>query len=156
MIHLNIEPAYKELELEDLLSIAAQTALVHGGGDKSDLTLVITSDKELRKLNKQFRGIDQATDVLAFPSETGPESAHRYLGDVIISLARARSQAKAAGHALSEELQLLTVHGVLHLLGHEHGEPGKKAKMWATQEKILHELGVTIDVDKVVTAHSES
>jgi probable rRNA maturation factor len=79
-----------------------------------------------------------------------------YLGDIVISLPRARHQASAAGHSLNDELQLLVVHGVLHLLGHDHDTPNRKKKMWAVQDEILRNLGVRIDVDNAVTARSSS
>jgi probable rRNA maturation factor len=67
-----------------------------------------------------------------------------YLGDIAISLPRATAQAEAAGHPVAAELQLLTVHGVLHLLGHDHAEPEEKAAMWAAQAAVLATLGVTL------------
>ena len=104
-------------------------------------------------LNKQFRGIDLTTDVLSFPTEKG-EKGPGYLGDVIISVQRAKVQAKEAGHSLSEELTMLVVHGVLHLLGYDHSESEGKAKMWKAQEVILRELGISLDVDLAVAAYS--
>ena len=73
-----------------------------------------------------------------------PNSDKLYLGDVVISAPRAQAQASAGGHAYVEEMQLLVVHGVLHLLGHDHGEPDEKQRMWALQSEILAELGCTL------------
>ena len=115
-------------------------AIMHAAGD---LTVVLADDGRLRSLNKAFLHIDAPTDVLSFPSaDTDPETGHSYLGDVIISLPRARSQAAQAGHAFEAELQLLVVHGVLHLLGHDHAEPNGKKRMWAVQIRALKELGI--------------
>ncbi|HLA08708.1 MAG TPA: rRNA maturation RNase YbeY, partial [Anaerolineales bacterium] len=83
------------------------------------------------------------TDVLSFPaSETDPETGSRYLGDILLSIPRAQEQATAAGHALDSEVQLLVVHGVLHLLGYDHAEAKEKRKMWKAQEEILVQLGL--------------
>jgi probable rRNA maturation factor len=88
-------------------------------------------------------GQNTATDVLAFPSEeSDPDSGARYLGDVLISIPRAAEQAAVAGHSLEAEAQLLVVHGVLHLLGHDHTVAADKARMWAAQAEILGELGL--------------
>ena len=155
MIHLNVEPAYKEAKIEKLLTKAAESALKYEGMQANELSLVITGDKKLVELNTRFRGIKEVTDVLSFPSDMDAGSGPRYLGDIVISLPRARAQAKAAGHPTSYELQLLTVHGVLHLLGYDHGKPHQKAKMWAAQDKILRELGIKIKIDGAVTDQSK-
>lgn len=154
MIHLHIEPPYGQLKLEKMLKKAGEVALVHEGMESSDFSLVITGDIKIRNLNKQFRGINKATDVISFPFDPAGEGP-RYLGDVVISLPRARAQAKASGHSLRNELQLLTVHGVLHLLGYDHGTQREKAEMWTAQDEILHELGVRITVDDAVATHSK-
>jgi probable rRNA maturation factor len=97
----------------------------------------------MRALNRSYLGIDAPTDVLAFPaSELDPETGRRYLGDVLLSLPRAERQAKDAGHGLEAELQLLVVHGVLHLLGYDHASPDEKARMWAAQAEVLGRLGL--------------
>ncbi len=105
------------------------------------LSLLVTDDAALRRLNSQFLGIDRPTDVLSFPSaEMDPEGGVRYYGDIAISLPRAQAQAKAARHSLLAELQLLVVHGVLHLLGHDHARAQEKARMWQAQADILSTL----------------
>ncbi len=110
---------------------------------QGDLSVVLTDDEQLQELNRDYLGIDAPTDVLSFPaSETDPESGQAYLGDILISAQRAAQQAEAAGHALDAEVQLLVVHGVLHLLGHDHAEPAEKARMWKAQAAILKSLGL--------------
>ncbi len=112
-------------------------------GENSDISIVIGNDEMLRKLNLAYRQVNEATDVLAFPSgEVDPDTHTKYLGDVIISLPRAQQQAAAHGHALLEELQLLVVHGMLHLLGYDHEQDDDKQKMQSAQERILRQLGV--------------
>lgn len=148
MINLLISDPYLEMVDGDKLEHAALAALQQQGEvDELDLSLVIEDDERLHQLNQEFLGIDAPTDVLSFPSgeeEPDPETERFYLGDVIISYPRALEQAAAAGHAVMDELRLLVVHGVLHLLGHDHADPEEKARMWAAQSEILRGLGVTI------------
>jgi len=109
----------------------------------ADLTLVVSDDDAIRELNRNFLGNDSPTDVLSFPAnEMDPETGRRYLGDVIISLPRAREQAEGAGHPVEAELQLLVIHGVLHLLGYDHAEAEEKALMWAAQAQVLECIGM--------------
>ncbi len=109
----------------------------------ADLTLVVSDDDAIRELNRNFLGNDSPTDVLSFPAnEMDPETGRRYLGDVIISLPRAREQAEGAGHLVEAELQLLVIHGVLHLLGYDHAEAEEKALMWAAQAQVLERIGM--------------
>jgi probable rRNA maturation factor len=105
---------------------------------------VLADNVRLQELNRNYLGIDAPTDVLSFPaSETDPETGARYLGDILISIPRAEEQAQSGGHPLEAELQLLVVHGVLHLLGYDHAETGEKAKMWKAQSEILEALGLS-------------
>jgi len=126
-----------------LLERAADEALrVAGEPSPGGLTVLISDDAQLHELNRQYLGIDAPTDVLSFPAdETDPDTGERYLGDVIISHPRAASQAASAGHSLEDELRLLVVHGVLHLLGYDHAAPDEKAHMWEIQAQILRSLG---------------
>ncbi len=129
---------------EELLERAAHAALAHEDESQdAELSIVLTDNEHLQELNLNYLGIDAPTDVLSFPaSETDPESGARYIGDILISIPRAQSQADAAGHPLESEVQLLVVHGVLHLLGHDHAEPEEKARMWKAQAEILESLGL--------------
>ncbi len=122
---------------------AARAALTHQGvASAAELTLLVTTDERMRDLNWRFLGEDRPTDVLAFPSSAGlDEPGTRYLGDLCISLPRAKEQAQSRGHPLAAELSLLVVHGVLHLLGHDHDRRAQKARMWKAQGDILEELG---------------
>lgn len=131
-----------------LLEQAACAALDHQSAD-GDLTIVLTDDEQLHLLNRDYLGVDAPTDVLSFPaSETDPETGRRYLGDILLSVSRAETQARAAGHPLEDEARLLVVHGVLHLLGHDHAEAEEKAKMWKAQGEVLEGLGVKVNVDR--------
>lgn len=109
-----------------------------------DLTILVSDDAQLRQLNHQFLGIDEPTDVLSFPAgHIDPDTNTTYLGDIVLSYPRASEQAIAAGHPLEEELRLLAVHGVLHLLGYDHAEPEEQAVMWNAQDQILKRLRET-------------
>jgi probable rRNA maturation factor len=129
----------------DLIKRAAETTLEHefGGRARGDLTVRETGDAGIQALNRDYLGHDDPTDVLSFPAdEVDPATGVRYLGDVAISIARAAEQARRAGHSLEAEAQLLVVHGVLHLLGHDHADPADKERMWAAQAEILEQLGL--------------
>lgn len=140
MIHIESEFPFPEA----LLKRAAQAALVHQAQPLDvELSIVLTNEARLHELNLNYLGIDAPTDVLSFPaSETDPQSGARYIGDVLISIPRAQAQADVAGHPLESEVQLLVIHGVLHLLGHDHAEVEEKARMWKAQGEILSELGL--------------
>ena len=146
MIHIQIGEPYEASVEPELLEKAALAVLQHQAYDlAAELSVVIDSDEKLRQLNRDFLGIDAPTDVLSFPSEEfDPDEQAEYIGDVVISFPRALTQAQAAGHAVVNEIQLLVVHGVLHLLGHDHAETQEKSKMWQAQSEILASLGVTI------------
>lgn len=128
----------------ELVEKAALVALKHQAAPAEvELTIVLSNDAQLRELNLQWRGINAPTDVLSFPSEENdPETGFRYLGDIIISVETVARQAARAGHPVEAEAQLLTVHGILHLLGHDHAEEEEKARMWAAQAEILETLGL--------------
>lgn len=143
MIHIEINPSLQIDLAPGILEHAAEAVLSHESTD-GDLTIVSTDDAQLHELNREYLDIDAPTDVLSFPaSETDPETARRYLGDILISIPRAEAQAYAAGHALEAEVQLLVVHGVLHLLGYDHAGVDDKARMWKAQVEVLERLGLS-------------
>jgi probable rRNA maturation factor len=134
--------------LRRLLHLAAQKTLDHQSITFQDqLSILLTNDNALQALNRQHLDKDYPTDVLAFPAaETDPENGAAYLGDVIISIEQAEVQAGRAGHTLEAELQLLVVHGVLHLLGYDHAGHAEQIVMWQAQSEILNVLNVEIDL----------
>jgi probable rRNA maturation factor len=140
MIHIESEISFPQ----DLLERAARATLEHEAQSlDSELSVILTDDARLHELNLNYLGVDAPTDVLSFPaSETDPETGARYIGDILISIPRAQTQADAAGHSLEAEVQLLVVHGVLHLVGHDHAEAKEKARMWKAQAEILERLGL--------------
>jgi probable rRNA maturation factor len=142
VIHIEANPSLQTTLTPEALERAALAVLAHASTD-GDLSIVLTDDTQLHKLNRNYLDIDAPTDVLSFPaSETDPETARRYLGDILISVPRAEEQARAAGHSLEAEAQLLVVHGALHLLGHDHAEGQEKARMWKAQAEVLERLGL--------------
>ena len=140
MIYIETEFPFPETMLEQ----AALAALQHENQpSESELSIILTNDSKLHELNLNYLGVDAPTDVLSFPaSETDPETGARYIGDILISMPRAQAQADVAGHPLESEMQLLVVHGILHLLGHDHAEAEEKARMWKAQAEILEHLGL--------------
>jgi probable rRNA maturation factor len=95
---------------------------------RAEFHCLITGDAELQQLNQQYRGKDEPTDVLSFPGEAP------YLGDIAVSMARARAQAKQFGHTPDDELRILMLHGVLHLTGLDHetdsGQMARAEQRW--------------------------
>jgi probable rRNA maturation factor len=134
-----------QVDLEVLQRAAQKTLDLDGTQPQADLSLVLTDDGQVRALNAQYMGIDAPTDVLSFSGgETDPDTQAYYLGDVVISYPQALLQAQSGGHKLMDELQLLVVHGALHLLGYDHAEDAEKARMWARQAEILSYLGCAV------------
>ena len=117
-----------------LLRIAKKTLRAeHASGS---VTIYITDNAEIRKLNRQFHGTNAPTDVLSFPFRRGGVTPPLH-GDIVISYEQARAQARAVGWRIRDELELLTVHGILHLLGYDDQTPRARARMWKKQCKIL-------------------
>ncbi|PZD93932.1 rRNA maturation RNase YbeY [Paenibacillus sambharensis] len=141
--------------LEQLLQLAAEAEKVEAG----EVALLFTDDAGIHRLNRDYRGIDRPTDVLSFAmqedsaeepeivfevedeSEEDPFSG--MLGDIIISVERARAQSEEYGHSLEREIGFLFVHGFLHLLGYDHGTEAEEQQMTSKQEAILQQAGLS-------------
>ncbi|MCS6938774.1 MAG: rRNA maturation RNase YbeY [Roseiflexaceae bacterium] len=115
-----------------------------------EISILITDDAELQRLNQTYRGVDAPTDVLSFAeaddssSFVRPPDAPRYLGDIAVSWDRVVAQAVEYGHSRERELAFLVVHGILHLLGYDHERgPVDEASMRAREEAILGALGLS-------------
>ena len=128
-------------------STFATKALAAISDNEASATNAFVSDKKIRELNRQFRGIDKATDVLSFPQDepvgeafplVGP--APRPLGDIVISGDRVRAQAADYGHSQRRELAYLAVHGLLHLLGFDHETEPDRERMRRAEESALAEI----------------
>jgi probable rRNA maturation factor len=132
--------------IEKELKAAAYILLKNEHVLSAMITILLTDDKTMRSLNRQFRSEDKSTDVLSFPfgEELGLLGDQPpYLGDVAISVPYARRQAEAQGHSTTAEIQLLAIHGILHLLGYDHDTQDAKGKMWAVQRQVLDQLNLT-------------
>jgi len=122
-----------------------------------EVALTFTDDEGIRRMNRDYRGVDAPTDVLSFPMrESGdgeipivydggdaPEAEDEPLGDIVISVQRAIAQSREYGHSVEREIGFLFVHGLLHLLGYDHGDEASEKEMFERQERILAEVGLT-------------
>ena len=133
---------YSHLDINhELLEASIQTTLSEFQRTDVDITLRLTDDTEMSSLNRIYRGIDKPTDVLSFNQDfTDPETGHYYLGDIVISVETARTQAYDHGHSLNKECTFLVVHGTLHLLGFDHDTPEKTTEMWKIQEMLFNQV----------------
>jgi probable rRNA maturation factor len=104
---------------------------------RGDIAVAIVSDARMRILNKKYRRMDTATDVLSFPSD-----APRALGDIVIASGVARRQAREAGHAYAVELKILALHGLLHLLGYDHHDPADGGRMARLERRLRAKGGL--------------
>ncbi len=135
-----------------------------GGLAESDVPLaaefVFTDEEEIRRLNRELRGVDKVTDVLSFPSLEGikgeplkkadyaadiDDEGNLFIGSVAVCTSRAREQAEEYGHSYNRELHYLLVHGVMHCLGYDHMTDGERAEMREREESVLKKLGLTRD-----------
>nr|WP_290665454.1 rRNA maturation RNase YbeY [Ardenticatena sp.] len=144
MLSLHIDPRFASLVDKERLHRAVETALrAEQAPPHATLSLVIVDDDEMSRLHLQFRGEDGPTDVLTFPAAATPEEEECYLGDIIVCWPQAERQAaEFGGHPPHEELELLAVHGVLHLLGYDDEEENARRTMWARQAAIMEQLGL--------------
>jgi len=127
-----------------LVKVAPRTAV-------GTVTVVVTTDRRIRALNRTWRGVDKATDVLSFPAgeDPGPD---RHLGDVVIARETAARQARAEGHAVATEMRVLALHGLLHLLGYDHErDSGDMARI---ERRLRRKGGLPAGLIERVPAHS--
>ncbi len=131
------DEAWRELaDVEALVVTAAEAALVDV---KAHVTVLLTDDAAIQDLNARFRGKDVPTNVLSFPA---PETARPHLGDIALAHGVCASEAAAQGKTLADHLSHLVVHGVLHLLGHDHEDDAPAEAMEATERAVLAGIGV--------------
>ena len=131
----------KELDIKRLQRASSTAFNLLGFDAQPEITLQITDDRTIQEFNRQYRGIDEATDVLSFENAfIDPESGETYLGDILISYETARRQADARGLDMMAEIEMLLVHGILHLAGMDHATRAEWEEMSALQDAILKEL----------------
>ncbi len=142
MLTLKARQIYrKELDTKRLQRAFQKTFCFLEMDPQTEVTLQLTDDKTIQNFNLQYRGVDEATDVLSFENTfTDPESGATYLGDILISFETAKNQAEVRGQELMAELEMLLVHGLLHLIGMDHSELSDWEEMSAAQDSILSEL----------------
>ena len=122
----------------------------------AEISITFTDNKGIQELNKQYRDKDIETDVLSFPmGETGVydtdmETGAKILGDVVISMEKARDQAQLYGHSLQREVGYLTAHSVLHLLGYDHMENLDRVRMREKEELVMEQLGLPASSSYIV------
>lgn len=149
---ISIEPDTLAVEdyIESEIIRAAELVGKLYDAENSELSITLTDDEHIHELNKNFRGVDRPTDVLsfAFRESDEPEILNQQteiLGDIIISLERAKMQAEDFGHPYLREVIFLTVHGLLHLLGYDHMEETDRVEMEREQDFVMAELGIGRD-----------
>jgi metalloprotein, YbeY/UPF0054 family len=131
-------------QLAAMLNQAIEEGIRRSGrSDEAEVSLMLVDDQRIHALNLEYRGVDRPTDVLSFAlqeeMEEEPDSdfADGMLGDIVISVPRARAQAEEYGHSFERELVYLAVHGTLHLLGYDHEEETAKLEMRRKEEEVM-------------------
>ncbi|MBQ6517201.1 MAG: rRNA maturation RNase YbeY [Anaerolineaceae bacterium] len=134
------------IDSEKLEQIAS-TVLSDYYDEMPDFTLTFVEPEAIRELNKTYRDTDSVTDVLSFESdgEYDPETGLEYLGDIIICAQQAEKQAEQSGHSFENEIALLEIHGLLHLLGYDHMDDDQKEEMWKYQDMYLEKCGIHLN-----------
>ncbi|MBI2846926.1 MAG: rRNA maturation RNase YbeY [Chloroflexi bacterium] len=140
-------PFQDKINPKDIQHLVEKTLEMNGVSSPVELGIDITDDKTVHKLNLKYRGIDRTTDVLAFHFHGEgefvlPPNGVLHLGDVVISCTQAERQAQEQVHSLKDELALLVVHGVLHLLGYDHEEPAQARRMRGKEARVLKSVGL--------------
>lgn len=142
-------------ELEAMVEKVVQKTLEEEVEGDYEVSISFVDNEEIRQLNKQYRDKDSATDVLSFPLMEFEETDENYeneeeyvqedklLGDIVISLEKAKEQAEEYGHSFERELAFLVTHGILHLLGMDHEDEDEEKEMISKQDRILSLLNIT-------------
>ena len=135
---------YKEkIETEDLKKLVDQI-IKRFSVEQAEFNIIFVDNDYIHKLNKEYRNIDRATDVITFALEDNMDIKLdiRILGDIYISIDKTKEQAQEYGHSFFRELSFLTVHGMLHLLGYDHQNEQAEKIMFSLQDEILNEAGI--------------
>lgn len=137
---IEVTPELKKL----IVNSVAQSLKYEEFPDKCEVSVTLTDNEEIHVLNREYRGVDRPTDVLSFPIfDEDDMGGKTILGDIVLSLERAREQALEFGHSFEREVAFLTVHSMLHLLGYDHEEgKAQESEMFTRQESILCKMGL--------------
>ncbi|MCI8464614.1 MAG: rRNA maturation RNase YbeY [Lachnospiraceae bacterium] len=147
---------------EEIIPSVVETALtLEGCPYETEISVTLTSEEEVRRLNREFRGIDKTTDVLSFPMTDfarpadfdfleeadasdcfNPETGELLLGDIVLSVEKIKEQATSYGHSLKRELAFLTAHSMLHLMGYDHMEEEERTVMEERQRLLMEALDI--------------
>ncbi len=155
MLDLSIEnqqdrvPVSPELE-NQLIEVALACVRYEGIEAECEVSVLLTDNQGIQKLNAEYRNKDEATDVLSFPQFDSLKDEEDLmpaitLGDIVISVERAQEQAEEFGHSFLREICYLTAHSMFHLFGYDHMEEADKAVMRQREEEVLEDLGITRD-----------
>ncbi|WP_201779720.1 rRNA maturation RNase YbeY [Oxobacter pfennigii] len=151
----NRQSQFEAEPIEKLIKKVAKKAIEYEGVNSNpQISVILVDNKEIKEINRVYRKIDSATDVLSFPQidypadlenkeNIDPDTGELVLGDIAISLERAYEQSKEYNHTFEREVAFLTVHGVLHLLGYDHETEEERNIMRVKEEEILGMLGIT-------------
>lgn len=147
MISIHVRKPYiRKVSKKRIIHVVKQTLIDQQQDESFDLSILVCSDMEITTYNKMYRQIDQPTDVLSFTNnEIDPETNSRILGDIVVSFDTAYSQAQQAKNDLQTEIDMLIIHGVLHLLGFDHDDVTNKSIMWKNQYKLHKKLGIIVN-----------
>lgn len=155
---INLENTQEQVELEPVVLERLQEGLqavarLNDLADEAEVDVTIVDDAEIHELNREYRGMDKATDVLSFALDEASEDSdepelldapeEHLFGDIIISAETALRQAEEYGHGLERELTYLAVHGMFHLLGYDHMTEAEKAVMRAKEEEALRAINLS-------------
>ena len=145
---INTEELNEPLELNEEKYMKIAEAILNDFCEElPEFTLTFVEPEAIQELNRTYRGVDAVTDVLSFESdgEIDPETNVEYLGDIVICSAQAAKQAEQSGHSLADEIALLEIHGLLHLLGYDHGTDEEREEMWKYQNMYLDQFGIKLN-----------
>lgn len=141
------ESAATDVDTDAILAVARHALTGTGVSPLAELSVLLVDAEYMADLNHRWLGGEGPTDVLAFPMDEGgvdrgPTEENgggpALLGDIVLCPEVAQRQARSAGHPVGDELELLTVHGILHLLGYDHAEPEEEREMFTLQSRLLH------------------
>lgn len=144
----SVDDTYIRL-IDELLNFAAKE---EGLEESADMSITFVNNEAIQELNRTYRNIDESTDVISFALQEqtaeevaiiGDELPPTSLGDVVISVDKAKEQAKDYDHQLRREYGFLALHGFLHLLGYDHQDPSDEEKMFSKQEELLNAFGLS-------------
>ena len=148
-MELVIDNRQDQVDIDDniftiLEKVAKESLLYEGWDEDYEISLSFVDNKEIKELNKYYRGKDSVTDVLSFPmvDEDTPMMGEKILGDIVISVEKALEQSKEYGHSFLREMAFLTAHSMLHLMGYDHMNEDEEEEMQMKQEAILSKLEI--------------